>query len=147
MWLLGLNNIFYQPSCVLNCCRLHPLILPRPCCAMSHLLHIPIRPLTSSPRFYTRLVARLVSTQAPMASSSTSFPSWKDLFCGIDAEPLHRYRQGGYHPTHLGDTFKNGRYKIMHKLGWGSYGTVWLAKDQLYSSQPTSRARDKVILS
>ncbi|KAL8918353.1 MAG: hypothetical protein Q9172_005464 [Xanthocarpia lactea] len=66
-----------------------------------------------------------------MASISTSSPSSKDFVCEIDAEPLHRYRQGGYHPTHLGDTFKNGRYKIMHKLGWGGYGTVWLAKDQL----------------
>lgn len=51
--------------------------------------------------------------------------------CDVDAEPLERYRKGGYHPTHLGDIFKDGRYKVMHKLGWGGYGTVWLAKDHL----------------
>jgi serine/threonine-protein kinase SRPK3 len=49
--------------------------------------------------------------------------------CGIDAEPLHRYRVGGYHPIALGDLFKDGRYKVLHKLGWGGYSTVWAAKD------------------
>ncbi|KAL9102567.1 MAG: hypothetical protein Q9163_002285 [Psora crenata] len=52
-------------------------------------------------------------------------------YCEVDAEPLERYRKGGYHPTHLGDYLKDGRYKIIHKLGWGAYATVWLAKDLL----------------
>ncbi len=51
------------------------------------------------------------------------------LFCDVDAEPLARYRKGGYHPTHLGDMLNNGRYNIVHKLGWGGYATVWLARD------------------
>ncbi|KAF4463879.1 CMGC SRPK kinase [Fusarium albosuccineum] len=50
--------------------------------------------------------------------------------CGVDAEPLHRYQPGGYHPVELGDVMKNGRYRILHKLGWGSYSTTWAAKDQ-----------------
>ncbi|KAF7547639.1 hypothetical protein G7Z17_g7576 [Cylindrodendrum hubeiense] len=50
--------------------------------------------------------------------------------CDIDAEPLHRYQPGGYHPLGLGDVLKDGRYKILHKLGWGSYSTTWAAKDQ-----------------
>uniref|UniRef100_A0A093VIB6 non-specific serine/threonine protein kinase n=1 Tax=Talaromyces marneffei PM1 TaxID=1077442 RepID=A0A093VIB6_TALMA len=48
----------------------------------------------------------------------------------LDAEPLHRYTKGGYHPVVLGDTLKNGRYRILHKLGWGGYSTVWAARDQ-----------------
>ncbi|KAJ5413494.1 hypothetical protein N7465_005799 [Penicillium sp. CMV-2018d] len=48
----------------------------------------------------------------------------------VDAEPLHRYRQGGYHPVTLGERLKSGRYKVLHKLGWGGYSTVWLARDQ-----------------
>lgn len=48
----------------------------------------------------------------------------------IDAEPLHRYQKGGYHPITLGDTLKDGRYKVLHKLGWGGYSTVWAARDQ-----------------
>ncbi|KAJ5158192.1 uncharacterized protein N7500_007843 [Penicillium coprophilum] len=44
-------------------------------------------------------------------------------------ESLSRYQPGGYHPVKVGDTFKSNRYKIFHKLGWGGYSTVWLAKD------------------
>ncbi|KAG6283807.1 hypothetical protein E4U46_007630 [Claviceps purpurea] len=52
-------------------------------------------------------------------------------YCGgIDAELLHRYEPGGYHPVALGDVMKNGRYKVLHKLGWGSFATTWAAKDQ-----------------
>ncbi|CVK98207.1 related to dis1-suppressing protein kinase dsk1 [Fusarium mangiferae] len=50
--------------------------------------------------------------------------------CSVDAEPLHRYEAGGYHPLALGDVLEGGRYKILHKLGWGSYSTTWAAKDQ-----------------
>ncbi|KAG5959016.1 hypothetical protein E4U56_005168 [Claviceps arundinis] len=52
-------------------------------------------------------------------------------YCGgIDAESLHLYKPGGYHPVALGDVMKDGRYKILHKLGWGSFATTWAAKDQ-----------------
>ena len=47
-------------------------------------------------------------------------------------ESVLRYRPGGYHPVCLGDTFKGGRYTIHHKLGWGGFSTVWLAKDKEY---------------
>ncbi|PCD29839.1 hypothetical protein FGRA07_10453 [Fusarium graminearum] len=50
--------------------------------------------------------------------------------CGIDAEPLYRYEPGGYHPAELGDILKDGRYKVLHKLGWSSFSTTWAAKDQ-----------------
>lgn len=47
----------------------------------------------------------------------------------LDAESLQQYPKGGYHPTHLGATLKDGRYKVTHKLGWGGYAAVWLATD------------------
>lgn len=47
-------------------------------------------------------------------------------------EQMSRYKPGGFHPVCLGDTFKEGRYEICHKLGWGGYSTVWLAYDKLY---------------
>lgn len=39
------------------------------------------------------------------------------------------YHPGGYHPVHLGDTFNDGQYKVLRKLGDGSFSTVWLARD------------------
>lgn len=42
------------------------------------------------------------------------------------------YRPGGYHPVALGDSLKDGRYKIRHKLGFGKFSTVWVARDCKY---------------
>lgn len=46
-----------------------------------------------------------------------------------DVEKLERYRPGGYHPIAIGDHL-HGRYDIVHKLGFGTYSTTWLARDQ-----------------
>ena len=46
-----------------------------------------------------------------------------------DVEELEKYRPGGYHPTSIGDYLHN-RYRIVHKLGYGAYSTIWLAKDE-----------------
>ena len=61
--------------------------------------------------------------------SHSSANSTGALYCDLDAEPLERYRVGEYHPIHLGDTLGNWRYKVLQKLGWGGYATVWLARD------------------
>ncbi|SPQ22208.1 1c17f1d4-95d7-478a-8e76-adfc9a26f8ae [Thermothielavioides terrestris] len=42
-------------------------------------------------------------------------------------ESISRYCYGGYHPVRIGDVFDNGKYKIVSKLGYGLYSTVWLA--------------------
>ncbi|TFK45898.1 kinase-like protein [Heliocybe sulcata] len=46
-----------------------------------------------------------------------------------DEEDWEDYCKGGYHPVHIGDTFSDGRYVVVRKLGWGHFSTVWLAKD------------------
>lgn len=48
-------------------------------------------------------------------------------------EGTEDYRRGGYHAVRIGDTFKNGRYIVQTKLGWGHFSTVWLAWDTLNS--------------
>ena len=47
-------------------------------------------------------------------------------------ENVLNYRPGGFHPIVLGDTLKDGRYKIHHKLGYGGFSTVWVARDSKY---------------
>jgi serine/threonine protein kinase len=46
-----------------------------------------------------------------------------------DVENLYRYVPGGYHPVALGDVFDDGRFRVVHKLGFGGYATVWLCRD------------------
>lgn len=49
-----------------------------------------------------------------------------------DHEPFEEYTQRRFHPVHLGDLLgADDRYRVVHKLGWGSFGTVWLCRDIL----------------
>jgi serine/threonine-protein kinase SRPK3 len=50
-----------------------------------------------------------------------------------EEEDLEDYCKGGYHPVEPGQVYKNGRYTVVRKLGWGHFSTVWLARDNLYA--------------
>jgi serine/threonine-protein kinase SRPK3 len=65
-----------------------------------------------------------------------------DYSVEVPAEDIAQYRRGGYHPVHLGDCFKDGQYKIIHKLGFGSFSTVWLARDLQYVPVPPVPSSD-----
>ncbi|KIY68803.1 kinase-like protein [Cylindrobasidium torrendii FP15055 ss-10] len=58
-------------------------------------------------------------------------------------EDMTRYVPGGYHPVIIGQHITNGAssYRIMHKLGFGSYATVWLAEK---SNEPRSFVAMKI---
>ncbi|KRX00352.1 Protein kinase-like domain [Pseudocohnilembus persalinus] len=43
-----------------------------------------------------------------------------------EAEDLEDYKIDGYHPVTLGESFNSGKYKVIQKLGWGHFSTVWL---------------------
>lgn len=50
----------------------------------------------------------------------------------VSEEDISRYVPGGFHPVLIGDAFDNGKYdngkyRVLSKLGYGVYSTVWLA--------------------
>ncbi|KAL0080647.1 hypothetical protein J3Q64DRAFT_1632866, partial [Phycomyces blakesleeanus] len=51
---------------------------------------------------------------------------------GGDEEDRKDYCKGGYHPVHVGEVYKDGRYVVIRKLGWGHFSTVWLVRDLRY---------------
>ncbi|KAF5683484.1 CMGC kinase [Fusarium circinatum] len=64
---------------------------------------------------------------APATSQGTFLKGSKE---GV--EPLEEYEEGGYHPVHIGDILgPSDRYRVIHKLGHGGFGTVWLCRDSL----------------
>jgi serine/threonine protein kinase len=48
-----------------------------------------------------------------------------------DDEGQDGYRKGGYHVVTIGEVY-NGRYRVIAKLGWGHFSTVWLCQDMQY---------------
>lgn len=47
-----------------------------------------------------------------------------------EVEHIYGYVPGGYHPVALGDRLGDGgRFRVVHKLGFGGYATVWLCHD------------------
>ncbi|KAI2737270.1 hypothetical protein DTO013E5_6610 [Penicillium roqueforti] len=47
----------------------------------------------------------------------------------IEAQSLPRYHEKHYYPVKIGEVFKD-QYRVIAKLGYGAYPTVWLAWDQ-----------------
>lgn len=78
-------------------------------------------------------------------------------FSASEDEGKEDYKRGGYHPVEIGDAFKNGRYVVQKKLGWGHFSTVWLAWDtqesmyvalkvQKSAQQYTEAAKDEITI-
>ncbi len=65
----------------------------------------------------------------PSSNAPTKQSEWRFHPITSATEWIEDYRPGGLHPIHLGDTLDGDRYKILRKLGYGSFSTVWLARD------------------
>ena len=70
-----------------------------------------------------------VSSHRQLRSDTTSTGMQYQLPRLDQVEDVEKYKIGGFHPIHLGDTFEDGRYRILHKLGFGGFSTAWLARD------------------
>ena len=65
-----------------------------------------------------------------MSRSPSSSSSEEDAAeATADEEDSEDYCKGGYHPVQVGESFKNGKYIVVRKLGWGHFSTVWLSRD------------------
>ena len=78
----------------------------------------------------------LTSTSRNHQQQIPKMPATKFFFIADEeVEDMSMYKMGGYHPVTLGDTFSNipnsraPRYRVLHKLGHGSFSTVWIAQD------------------
>ncbi|GAB0490887.1 hypothetical protein MMPV_002127 [Pyropia vietnamensis] len=60
---------------------------------------------------------------------SVPFPDQDAEYETSESEDAEDYKKGGYHVVRIGETFKNGRYRVLQKLGWGHFSTVWLCLD------------------
>jgi len=70
------------------------------------------------------------NSHSHMISRSPSSTSEEDpAETTADEEDSEDYCKGGYHPVHVGETYNNGRYVVVRKLGWGHFSTVWLSRD------------------
>lgn len=67
------------------------------------------------------------AASAPSRSPSAS--SGDELETTAEEEDSEDYCKGGYHPVAVGESYNNGRYVVVRKLGWGHFSTVWLSRD------------------
>lgn len=65
------------------------------------------------------------------SASETDVEAPRNEYNWVDgAESLGKYQPGGYHPIMIGDVLHD-RYRVVDKLGFGGYATIWLAQDSL----------------
>ncbi|KAJ5073682.1 hypothetical protein M0811_08519 [Anaeramoeba ignava] len=72
----------------------------------------------SKKKITKKFIKKKVPLQAQIAKTSSE----------SDQEDQSEYKPGGYHPVKVGDVYYK-RYKILCKIGWGQFSTVWAADD------------------
>lgn len=89
-----------------------------------------IRKLTRSSARLSRIVK--VSPSGFSTKAAEIAKTWADA-----EEPLEDYVSPGYLPIAIGDVLGT-KYRIVNKLGWGVYSTVWLVQQRFprMSSRP-----------
>ncbi|KAI1850412.1 hypothetical protein JX266_004270 [Neoarthrinium moseri] len=66
------------------------------------------------------------STEGSVDEATQALPD----YARAHYEHIARYQRGGFHPVHIGDYLDSKeRYRVLHKLGFGSSSTIWLCDD------------------
>jgi serine/threonine-protein kinase SRPK3 len=73
-----------------------------------------------------------------LSASSPDVPYHDYGYMEDDIERIYHYQPGGYHDISIGDVL-NKRYRIVHKLGYGGYSTIWLARDEMTSKYAATK--------
>ncbi|TFA99054.1 Protein kinase dsk1 [Trichoderma ghanense] len=81
--------------------------------------------LQASDMHETRQFPSAAMAHSPSSSSAADDPAENTA----DEEDSEDYCKGGYHPVQIGEKFKDGKYTVVRKLGWGHFSTVWLSRD------------------
>lgn len=76
----------------------------------------------------SRLAFRSAMDFKNFSSSADSDPSPFKYVPVEEVEKLEKYQASGYHPILIGDVL-HSRYRVVHKLGYGTYSTTWLCRD------------------
>ncbi|KAM5364067.1 hypothetical protein ACJZ2D_011684 [Fusarium nematophilum] len=83
---------------------------------------------------------RIKSSEAQSPCQEDPAPSQRSglapqpiIACGDIEEGIAAYQPGGFHPVYIGDLFDD-RFKVLSKIGYGVYSTVWLVRDLRASS-------------
>lgn len=119
-----------SPSLVSQLSRPYPMPLHMPASSSNLSPAVSTSPSsTATPNAIAaaRPIPQSASTARDLSTSSTASSSSEST--NNDEESVEDYCKGGYHPVAIGETFKDGRYTIVRKLGWGHFSTVWLARD------------------
>ncbi|XP_030373400.1 SRSF protein kinase 2 isoform X2 [Scaptodrosophila lebanonensis] len=77
------------------------------------------------------IVAFISEPRGTLSTTDEIYPDSPDSsLYGSDEEQedASQYCRGGYHPVVIGDIFDN-RFRVVRKLGWGHFSTVWLCRD------------------
>ncbi|KAA0174476.1 hypothetical protein FNF27_04072 [Cafeteria roenbergensis] len=64
----------------------------------------------------------------PKAKPEPAYDSDASNVDDDDFEGWDGYKPGGYHPVKVGEVY-NERYRVLQKLGWGHFSTVWRCAD------------------
>ena len=111
----------------------HFIMMTRPTHLMSGLCYSCCEATFSSSRsvfrWYLQSPRRLNVTIRNVMTSTTNDTHAFQYQLIEEVELLERYRLGGYHPICVGDVLKD-RYRVVHKLGHGTFSTIWLSRDE-----------------
>lgn len=108
-----------------------PLLLPLPLFSSTNRMESTTPHSLLSPNSQQTVDSLVDGTSISAHTNAVAHLRDRDFLSFVeDVEPFSGYYVGGYHPVHLGELYGDGgRYKMLRKLGNGTFSTVWLAKD------------------